>query len=209
MDRTAEDLTAWARRAARGDDLAMEEFLTRIHPILARYLLRYLGDEGDVASDLAQEALVRIASSLCQSRAQTQEQLIAWCLVIARNVSIDFLRASQREPSHHGSTLDGGHPLVGGETAMVPAPEFSVLFGLLRDAEAEVSDDSRRILYLRLVENASWAAVGEELGIAESAAKRRFQRAQRRIRREVLIRVNQLGTSLRQRVLDRIRRFGE
>lgn len=204
----SEDLTIWARRAANGDRNALENFLAHIHPILFRYLLRSMRDEREVAADLAQEALIRISVGLPKARATTRAQVIAWSLVVARNVAIDFLRALRREPAEYAGSLTDASLIESTDGDHAPDFCMATLLSILRVAEGDLPDATRRILYLRLLEGAPWPSVAEEMGIAESAAKRRFQRAQARLRRQVLRRVTTLEFPLRTAILDRIRRFG-
>lgn len=201
-------LVALAREAAAGDRASLERLLTELHPVLRRYALRVAGDERDIPSDIAQEALIRVGLNLHDLRAQTDEQLISWCLVIVRNLSIDWLRRAWFEPAHApaelatpgAATTDEGH----GSSA---APRQHI-FDILRTCESQLEQVTRTILYLRLVEGAPWEAIARDVGLPATATKRRYQRAQRKLRREVLAAAAQLSDPERAGVLDQLQKFG-
>lgn len=202
-------LVALARAAAAGNRDALEHFLTEVHPILRRYASRVLGEDRDLPSDVAQEALVRISIGLPQARAETEEQILAWCLTIVRHLAIDWLRRLRLEPSHGAVSGVGDAPAhLGGEGNIPPAPETVQLFRILSICEAELPLETRSILYLRLVEGAPWAELARELGVPMTAAKRRYQRAQRSLYQRVLQRVASLSEPFRDTILDQIRGFG-
>lgn len=205
------DLLGLAGQARVGSRAALERLLAALHPVLHRYYIRSLGDEGDVASDLAQEALVRIARGIGGCHAEGEGQIIAWALRIARNLEIDWLRSVHSEPTYRARSLPiDAHALGVAPPAEEPArtPALGVLFALLEDAEGSLPESTRDLLYLRLTEHASWEQVGKAMGIPATAAKRRFQRSQHRIRSEILRRVRHLPAETREIVLAQIRDFG-
>jgi len=201
-------LLALVRDAGSGDPKALEQFLTEVHPILLRYAVRVLGDGRDLPADIGQEALIRIAEGLHQVRAESDAQVIAWCLTIARHLCIDWIRRLRREPSYVGASTPEHTDQHVDDADSSPTMTLQYVFDLLRFCEAELPTETRTILYLRLVEGASWADTAHELGLPVTAAKRRFQRAQQSLVRRMLKRADALPDPIRQSVLDRIRDLG-
>lgn len=81
--------------AREGDDTAIALLLTWIRPILVRVGLHAFRDSShpdELARDVAQDALLRILTSLPQCRAATIPQFGAWALRITRNLITDYRR---------------------------------------------------------------------------------------------------------------------
>jgi RNA polymerase sigma factor (sigma-70 family) len=201
-----------ARAAQNGEDRALEHLLIAVHPAIRRYLGRRLGDLGDLINDLVQETLVRIAAGISGCKAESEEQLIAWCLTVARNQGIDWLRSVRSDPVHHARSLSTRSATWWNgsdcESNEAPTSTFAALLAILRESEEILPEETRDLLYLRLAENSSWEQVGNTLDIPAGAAKRRFQRGQHRLRGEVIRRIEKLPAAEREPLMARIRRFG-
>jgi RNA polymerase sigma-70 factor (ECF subfamily) len=187
------------RLAQAGCTRALDRLLRQVEGPLYRYLigqLRAAPDAEDLARDLCQETLIRTAVSLQRCTFASDARLLAWVLTIARNLLVDHLRRARdrrevRDDAGLAHTPDAGWP------PQDDAPRPRLLETFAAEALAEVSEDTARLLRLRLVEGESWKEVGRALGIAESAAKRRFQRAQATLRRSILARVEALPAGTR------------
>ncbi|MDQ3555300.1 MAG: sigma-70 family RNA polymerase sigma factor [Gemmatimonadota bacterium] len=200
-------------RARAGNAAALDDLLCRLHPALVRYARARLSAEPDadeLAQDLAQDALIRVLQKVEQCHGQDDKQILAWALAIARNICLDHFRAVRRRPSsvrlswelgellHPCSAAD---PRTDGTGLPRPAPGRRLLRALLRDAVRSLSPTARRLLRLRIEQDETWGAVAEDLGLTQSAAKRRFQRLQVSLRKDVLRRVGQLGSKEHDSVL--------
>ncbi len=60
------------------------------------------------------------------------------------------------------------------------------MLDLLREAHEAEGEEAQTLLWHRLIQGDEWAETGGALGIPQTAAKRRFQRMQGRIRHAVL-----------------------
>jgi RNA polymerase sigma factor (sigma-70 family) len=159
-----------------------------------RYLLarlRAAPDAEDLARDLCQEALIRAMGAISRSTFASDGRLLSWGLTIARNVLLDHLRETRGRAEvrgdGHWARAEAGGPLPGEE-----APPPRLLEGVAAEVLAEVPETTAELLRLRLVGGRSWKEVAAALGIAESAAKRRFQRTQATLRRKILARLEAL-----------------
>lgn len=186
------------RLAQAGSAVALNHLLRRMESPVYRYLvarLRAEPDAGDVALDLCQDALIRASLSLGRCTFASDGKLLAWVLTIARNVLLDHLRQAR------GRGEVRADPAWSRTAAAAPPGDEPVAPRLLEsfaaEALAEVPETTAELLRLRLVSGRSWKEVGDALGIAETAAKRRFQRAQVSLRRRILERVDALPCDAR------------
>src|SRR5688572_413154 len=88
------------RKCARGDSAAYRELVERLEKPLVNFILRFVG-ERHVAEDLFQETFVRVVKTLGTFRPEAS--LATWIFTIARNLSLDWLKAKRR---HREMALD-------------------------------------------------------------------------------------------------------
>lgn len=81
---------------AAGDDLALNELMTRWQKPLVSFIYRYVGNESD-ALDLAQETFVRVFES--RRRYKQTAKFSTWLFTIASNLCRNFRRWQQRHPN--------------------------------------------------------------------------------------------------------------
>lgn len=199
--------------AQASDERALEELLKYLHIVISRFLARRLtGVSGGEAfvEDVAIEALVRIANNINSCRATQERQLIAWALAIARNTSIDFLRTETRHAAQvvaQEATVRraGVRPRA---LEAEPSPAEQALCDLVKEIHDSLPTDLQLLLWLRLVVGSKWAEVADELSITPAAAKRRYQRGQQRLRRELTKRIHHLTGRDCGLVLERLSSLG-
>lgn len=88
------------RKCARGDSAAYRELVERLEKPLVNFILRFVG-ERHVAEDLFQETFVRVVKTL--GTFKPEASLSTWIFTIARNLSLDWLKAKRR---HREMALD-------------------------------------------------------------------------------------------------------
>lgn len=167
-ERTDADLV----RAVRdGDRSAYAPLVERYQDRLYRRALAMLGD-GDLATDMVQEAFVRAYTGLRQA---DPERFGAWIHRILRNLCLDEVRA----PRHHAEPLP---PRLADRTD--PARDLEL--GQLRTALAEALDGLapaiREAFVLKHVDGLSYLEMTEFTGASESALKMRVKRAREALR---------------------------
>lgn len=198
------------RRAASGDESSLTALLTRLHVVVSRFIRRRMNY--DVAAepfveDATIEALVKIADRYSTCRAETDAQIVAWALTIARNVSIDLLRQGLLHYGAAAVCIEASLTSAVESTSEV-SEATALLLQVQRDVQDLLAEDLQRLLWLHLVEGASWADVAVELNTTAAGAKRRYQRAQERMRRLMLERIHDLPAAERNLLLEYLARIG-
>jgi RNA polymerase sigma factor (sigma-70 family) len=199
--------------ARAGDADALESALALLHPVICRFLARRFVsglDAYDFVADVAQDALIRIAKGLSACRATAPGEVRAWALKAARSAAIDYLRS----PSSGLSLLKRAVQLDGPAAEALLWSEWqrpdddpnaasaaTVLCRLAVDAQNELSTAQVELIWSRLVDGASWAEIGQRFGTTAAGAKRRYQRAQKAVRKTVLAKVTGLSEPERTRLM--------
>ncbi|HEX8671650.1 MAG TPA: RNA polymerase sigma factor [Longimicrobium sp.] len=198
------------REAAGGDEDALEGLLVRVYRIARAFVRRRLPGSADDAfvEDAASETVSRVAHAFTGCRARNEGEAVAWILEIARNTAIDLHRVELRQVIVGAlDDLD----LVGTIPAPVPgsiSPAEGALLDLLGETHEALPAELQLLLWTRLVGGATWAEAGEQIGTTSTAAKRRYQRAQMRLRRELTRRIHQLPGPKRVLVIERLAALG-
>jgi len=172
--------------ARAGDAGALDELLAATLPGVSAFLRRRYAHNTlrDLYDDATLETLIRVVRHLPQCRAVTAGEYWGWVLSIARHEALRLLRDTYfRHVSLLApAILDGlpGARHVEDVKSMVE-PLLAVLATLL----ARLDDQRQDLLGLRYVEQLSWDEVAREIGTTPAAAKRRCQRLQHRLAREL------------------------
>lgn len=199
-------LLAALRRAQGGDPEAQETLLAALHGPVLDYVKGYtrrMPDDRDVADDIAQEALIRIATHLHTCRASTTDQLLGWALAVARTRLTDYMRGMRRAVERITEDIPGPAESPGS----THDPGAAALAAILRRVVRGLPRETRILLELRVQRGESWAEIADALRTTAAAAKRRFQRAQARLRRELDGSADRLPVRQREEVYARLRRL--
>lgn len=91
-------LVGLLREARDGNRSALEALTTALYPMIRRYVRARLADQWDprtMACDVAQDAALRLLTSLGSCRATTNGEVIAWALGITRHALADVHRSPE------------------------------------------------------------------------------------------------------------------
>jgi len=202
------------RQAVRGDEAAREELVAHLWVFLLPYVrkqARSRDDARDLAQDLAQDAMLRILRNLYRCQATVDAEVAAWALAIAHNVVLDDYRAHVRLELHRLSPELEALTYRFADGPYRPCEQYrpeTILDALVRSTIRGLPADLRKLLELKILHDATWADVGEALGTTAAGAKRRFQRAQGTIQREILRRTEALPSKKRAIARACLRRLG-
>jgi RNA polymerase sigma-70 factor (ECF subfamily) len=133
MDREEELLG----RCAAGEAAAYRELVERLEKPLVNFILRFVG-ERHVAEDLFQETFVRVVKTLADFRPEAS--LSTWIYTIARNLSLDWLKAKRR---HREMALDAVTSEEKGR--VIYFKDMMRSGGAGPDQRAESTEDERRV----------------------------------------------------------------
>jgi RNA polymerase sigma-70 factor (ECF subfamily) len=125
------------RRCARGDAAAYRELVERMEKPLINFILRFVG-ERHVAEDLFQETFVRVVRTLGSFKPEAS--LSTWIFTIARNLSLDWLKAKRR---HRETALDAASSEDRGR--VIYFKDVLQSGAAVPGVHAELSEDSRRV----------------------------------------------------------------
>lgn len=158
-----------ARFRARRDSSAFEQIVSfYMNPALA--VARQILWDHALAEDAVQESFLRVVRK--REQYVRNSPFSCWFYAIVRNVCVDMLRQRTRQEQAVEDIANGAGQT---QTTWTDLSEVPSLLDILAPGE-------RDVLVLRIVHDLQFRDVGAALGISEEAAKKRAQRALRRLR---------------------------
>jgi RNA polymerase sigma-70 factor, ECF subfamily len=188
-DSPADDMQCMARLKA-GDDLALNELMSRWQAPLVAFILRYTGNASD-ALDLAQETFVRVYEN--RHRYQPTAKFSTWLFTIASNLCRNLVRWRERHPTVplSGSDNDDEPGLESQLHAPDETPadnaERSDLASAVREHIQKLPHDLKTVVLLFEYQDLGYEEIAATLGCTPKAVETRLYRA-RQILRESLSR---------------------
>jgi len=168
-------------RAQKGDRAAFAALL-REHQDEVYTLARRLVGDPHMASDVAQEALIRAWRALPRFRGDSR--LSTWLYRITVNTAWTHKkRAGRNRATSIDDHLDVAAP-AGADHPEV-AGEILELRGRLRSALDRLPDAQREVVVLKDIYGWSHSEIAESMGISVTAAKVRLHRARARLARDL------------------------
>ena len=159
-----------ARYQQHLDAEAFEEIVARFLPPALAAARQFIADIS-LAEDAVQETFLR--GIRCRGQYRASRPFSCWFYAILRNVCKDMLLGrSRREKAMREFSL----------RTEAPAQEPILDAEDPRDLLARIPAQARAVVILRIVHDLSFAEIASLLGISEEAAKKRAQRALRRLR---------------------------
>jgi len=143
--------------------------LMRRHSEPARFVAQGRLGSAAAAQDAVQESFIRVVRE--RARYDSSRPFAPWFYTILRNVCTDH----QRKESRYRDRLEK-------LAEAAPLAERRPDAGFAVEALGQLDDGEREILVLRLINGLSFREIAEHLGCSEDAAKKRGQRALRRLR---------------------------
>lgn len=207
-------------QARQGDGTALNQLLEFLQPEIRTYLkgqIQSHPSSSAQAEELTQEVLLRIARSIESCQANSAGELWSWIRSIARNVVTDRYRKRKGELDRRIWSSDETllaratlHQVFGGGSGSnagdVRADLDIVVGRILLEAQGELSAGTQEVVRRHVLLDETWRETGEAIGTTGPGAKRRWQRALDRLRKEVLNRIDELPQPLRQAALNRLGR---
>lgn len=190
---------ALVRRVAGGDDTAFMSLYDRHAGLVFGTAVRFLRDR-EAAAEVVQDVFLAIWQRAGQFDPRSGSA-VGWFVGIARNRSIDRLRADARRPN-----LASGHPAYGHAAGAGAAPALDAFDGtgggpggsrdgdpaaeldrawtraLVRTTLADMPTDERRVVVMAYDEGLSQSEIADRLGVPIGTVKSRTRRALARLR---------------------------
>ena len=180
------DETKLIERVLAGDHDAFAQLVQAYEDKVYNLCLRMCADPED-ARDLAQEAFVKAWRGL---RFYKREAAFStWLYRLTGNVCIDFLRQKKRRAAM-SLTVSGDEETQLDIPDPTPTPEEQTISSALRqsvsDAMAQLEDEFRMVLTLRVVEELSYDEIAEIMDLKVGTVKSRLARAREKLRKILL-----------------------
>lgn len=136
-------------RYIHGDNAAFEILLTRHRTRILSSIFLFIGDRY-LAEDIFQETFIKIIHNIQKGKYNHEDKFLPWALRIARNMSIDSLRAKKRMPvvldTEGRNVFDAmGITVESQEDCRIAKDDTEMVRQWIR----ELSEDQREVLILR------------------------------------------------------------
>src|SRR5207244_966735 len=162
------------RQAIEGDEAALRALWTRHAPHIDLVVRRLVGNDQDLAADIAQEVWIQIFRALPSYRGDSQ--FSTWAHRIAVNRTLNALRRTKR--------LAAIETPVEEDTASVEMDtQSSFIAASIETAAAKLSPGARAVFVLHDVEGYTHEEIARELGITSGGSKSQLFKARAKLRK--------------------------
>jgi RNA polymerase sigma-70 factor, ECF subfamily len=171
-------------RLKKGEDLVLNELMTRWQEPLVAFIYRYIGHQTE-ALDLAQETFVRIYAT--RHRYTVRGKFSTWLFAIAANLCRNYLRWRQTrgEPVAAARGADDTDAAVS-QQSLDDSPDQAAVrsesISLVRAAIERLPHDLKTVILLYEYESLSYADIASVLGCSVKAAEMKLYRARQSLR---------------------------
>lgn len=161
------------QRAIHGDEAAMRSLWSRHAPHIDAVVRRLVGNDLDVAADIAQEVWIQIFRALPQYRGDSQ--FGTWAHRIAVNRTLNALRKTRRLAKIETEIED--------DSALVEMDaERVMVMQTIEGAAQRLSPGARAVFLLHDVEGFTHEEIAERLGITAGGSKSQLFKARAKLR---------------------------
>ena len=162
------------RRAVDGDEGAIRALWTRHAPHIDMVVRRLVGNDPDLAADVAQEVWIQIFRALPSYRGESQ--FSTWAHRIAVNRTLNALRKTKRLASIETEVNEDS-------ASFEPDTGRSFIAQSIEEAAAKLSPGARAVFMLHDVEGYTHEEIANELGITTGGSKSQLFKARAKLRK--------------------------
>ena len=162
------------RRAVDGDEGAIRALWTRHAPHIDMVVRRLVGNDPDLAADVAQEVWIQIFRALPSYRGESQ--FSTWAHRIAVNRTLNALRKTKRLASIETEVNEDS-------ASVEPDTDRSFIAESIEEAAAKLSPGARAVFMLHDVEGYTHEEIANELGITTGGSKSQLFKARAKLRK--------------------------
>ena len=158
------------------------DLLIREEPALRRAIARYVR-HATAVDEIFQEVSLKVMRRIDSVRDPLA--IRGWLFQLARNASLDHLRAQDRRPAARSDQLEFHDAL--GDLGRNPADRFmeTERIEAVHKALAELPDSQRQVIQLRISEGLDHEAIAARLGITRQAVEVRLCRGRSHLRQRL------------------------
>jgi RNA polymerase sigma-70 factor (ECF subfamily) len=157
------------RRAKAGDSEGLHFLYVRYADDVLRYVTSFVHDHHE-AEDITQNVFAKLMTAI-KKYEQREVPFTAWILRVARNASLDYLRAKRAIPTDEVRVADSGRAQTSLDRGRA-----------LREALEQLPEDQREVLVLRHVVGLSPVEIAGTLSKTESSVHGLHHRGRRTLR---------------------------
>ena len=161
------------QRAIDGDQRAMRALWTRHAPHIDVVVRRLVGQDPDLAADIAQDVWIQIFRALPSFRGDAQ--FGTWAHRIAVNRTLNALRRTRRLAALEVDVEDDS-------ASVEPEAERAILAASIEEAAARLSPGARTVFLLHDVEGYTHEEIATQLGITAGGSKSQLFKARSKLR---------------------------
>jgi RNA polymerase sigma-70 factor (ECF subfamily) len=162
------------RRAVDGDEGAIRALWTRHAPHIDMVVRRLVGNDLDLAADVAQEVWIQIFRALPSYRGESQ--FSTWAHRIAVNRTLNALRKTKRLATIEIEVTEDS-------ASFEPDTDRSFIAQSIEEAAAKLSPGARAVFMLHDVEGYTHEEIASELGITTGGSKSQLFKARAKLRK--------------------------
>lgn len=174
LDRSEKSDWDLVQLMCEGDGDAFVEIVTRYETKLIAYAYRYVGTL-DIAKDICQEVFLKLIAK--PPRSLQNNNLGPWLFRVSHNLAIDIIRRRKFEIT--GEVLP--EPETGHRTPLVSLSHKNDI-EMLRGLIADLPEDFRQVVELRIYGEMAFKDIAETLGIPQGTALWRMHEAIKQLR---------------------------
>ena len=167
----------------------LEAFQNRVLPAknkLFRFALKFLRNEEE-AKDIVQEVFIRVWNG--REKMNEVQNWEAWCMRIAKNLSLDRIRTITRKQTH---PIEEGYQIRQETLSPHESTEMRESINRIDQFIAALPEKQRQVIHLRDVEGYSYNEICEILEMDMNQVKVNLFRARNAVR-EKFIKINAYG----------------
>ena len=161
------------QRAISGDQVAMRALWARHAPHIDVVVRRLVGQDLDLAADIAQDVWIQIFRALPSFRGDSQ--FSTWAHRIAVNRTLNALRRTKRMAAIETDVEDDS-------ASVEPEAERALLAATIEEAASKLSPGARTVFLLHDVEGYTHEEIAKELGITAGGSKSQLFKARAKLR---------------------------
>ena len=161
----------------RGDEKALEVLINRHSQRIYSFIFSKVYNR-DITEDIFQDTFIKVIKTLKKGKYNEEGKFLPWVMRIAHNLVIDHFRRNARMPKFEGSddfnifSVLGDSALNAEKQIIKDQVELDV-----RRLIAELPDDQREVLKMRLYKDMSFKEIAEVTGVSINTALGRMRYA--------------------------------